>query len=49
LPELVQVTVRTGNETPWPPIIVRPVITAELDCIRAADGGLCRHKKAATP
>jgi general secretion pathway protein J len=47
LPELVQVKIRTGNETPWPPIMARPLITAEFDCVRATDGGLCRLQKAA--
>lgn len=47
LPELVQVTIAAAGETPWPPIIVHPFITAEFDCVRPTDAGLCRLQKAA--
>ena len=47
LPELVQVKIAGAGETPWPPIIVRPFITAEFDCVRPTDTGLCRFQKAA--
>jgi general secretion pathway protein J len=47
LPALVQVKIDTGDETPWPPIIVRPHVTAEFDCVRSAGAGLCRLAKAA--
>ena len=46
LPDLVQLTIHTGEDTPWPPIIVRPLITAEFDCVRSAEAGLCRLEKA---
>jgi general secretion pathway protein J len=46
LPELVQVKIAAAGETPWPPIIVRPFITAEFDCVRPTDAGLCRLQKA---
>jgi hypothetical protein len=46
LPDLIQVKVLAGGEAPWPPIIVRPIITAEFECVRPTDGGLCRFGKA---
>jgi general secretion pathway protein J len=49
LPVLVQVTIQTGDEPPWPPIMVRPLITAEFDCVRQTEAGLCRLGKATTP
>jgi hypothetical protein len=42
LPDLVQVRIQAGGETSWPAIIARPVITAEFDCVRPSDAGLCR-------
>ena len=45
LPELVQMKIHTEAETRWPPIMVRPNITAEFDCVRSTDEGLCRLKK----
>ena len=47
LPELVQVKIAAAGETPWPPIIVHPFITAEFDCVRPTDTGLCRLQNAA--
>jgi general secretion pathway protein J len=47
LPELVQVKIAAAGETPWPPIIVHPFITAEFDCVRPTDAGLCRLQNAA--
>jgi general secretion pathway protein J len=47
LPDLVQVKIAAAGETPWPPIIVRPFITAEYDCVQPTDAGLCRLQKAA--
>lgn len=47
LPELVQVKIAAAGETPWPPIIVHPFITAEYDCVRPTDTGLCRLQKVA--
>ena len=47
LPDLVRVRIKAGGETAWPPIIARPFITAEFDCIRPTDAGLCRLEKAA--
>jgi general secretion pathway protein J len=46
LPELIQVKIAAAGETPWPPIIVHPFITAEYDCVRPTDAGLCRLQKA---
>lgn len=42
LPALVQMKIHAGGATPWPPIMVRPLITAEFDCIRPTENGLCR-------
>jgi general secretion pathway protein J len=47
LPELVQVKIQAAGETPWPPIIMHPFITAEFECVRSTDAGLCRLGKAA--
>ena len=47
LPALVQLRIHTGDGTPWPPIIVRPHVTAEFDCVRSTEAGLCRLGKAA--
>lgn len=46
LPALVQLRIHTGDGTPWPPIIVRPHVTAEFDCVRSTEAGLCRLGKA---
>jgi hypothetical protein len=47
LPDLIQVKIAAAGETPWPPIIVHPFVTAEFDCVRPTDAGLCRLQKAA--
>ena len=47
LPALVQLRIHTGDGTPWPPIIARPHVTAEFDCVRSTEAGLCRLGKAA--
>lgn len=47
LPALVQLRIHTGDGTPWPLIIVRPHVTAEFDCVRSTEAGLCRLGKAA--
>jgi len=47
LPDLIQVKIAAAGQTPWPPIIVHPFITAEYDCVQPTDTGLCRLQKAA--
>jgi type II secretory pathway component PulJ len=42
LPVLVQMKIHMGDDAPWPPIMVRPLITAELDCVHPSETGLCR-------
>lgn len=43
LPDLIRLTIRSRDGEAWPPIIVRPIISAEHACVRATEGGLCRH------
>jgi general secretion pathway protein J len=47
LPELVQLKILVGGESPWPPIMARPLITAEYACIGSTGDDLCRLGKAA--
>jgi len=43
LPDLIRLTIRSREGDAWPQIVVRPVISAELACVRATEAGLCRH------
>ena len=42
LPDLIRLDIEADGDS-WPPIVVRPFITAEYACLRSASAGLCRH------
>ena len=41
LPNLIRLDIEADGDI-WPPIVVRPFITAEYACLRSASAGLCR-------
>lgn len=41
LPNLIRLDIEANGDI-WPPIVVRPFITAEYACLRSAGAGLCR-------
>jgi|SRR5688572_14933882 general secretion pathway protein J len=42
LPDLIRLNIEANGDI-WPPIVVRPFITAEYACLRSASAGLCRR------